>query len=485
MTRPLFVLFLTVFIGLVGFGIIIPLLPFYATSFGASPTVVGLLFASFSAAQLIAAPILGNLSDRIGRRPILLFSLFGTVVSFVLLALANGLVLLFAARIVDGLSGGNITTARAYIADITTPENRAKSYGIIGAGFGLGFTLGPGIGAALAHVSYTAPIWAAAGAVARRDAARLDVAAGNGAASKDRDRRRMAPAARPLHATRPRPRPLGRSRVLDGVCRLSDDVRAVRAAALRLGRHAHRLHPHRVRRDWVHRPGRARRPDHARDRRRAGARRRVVLRGVRVFQPALDCVLEDLGLDRDRPDDELSQALSTTLVGLTTTAEDAPTRPGQFGADTIVRHLVGVDRQHQVLAIAGSPARHASGFLHAQRGSRDSIWCASRRKSAPIGEWRGTEHGGRGMCQLLGTRRPTSARGMPSCRWCGNVLGDVPLVGFFAGGEIARHHLYGYTGILTVFTTLTLSSGRTFLSLDVVTEAAWRDSVDGTRGSPI
>jgi DHA1 family tetracycline resistance protein-like MFS transporter len=162
MTRPLFVLFLTVFIGLVGFGIIIPLLPFYATSFGASPTMVGLMFASFSAAQLVSAPVLGNLSDRIGRRPILLFSLLGTVVSFVILALANSLTLLFAARIVDGLSGGNITTARAYIADITTPENRAKSYGIIGAGFGLGFTLGPGIGAALAHVSYTAPIWAAA-----------------------------------------------------------------------------------------------------------------------------------------------------------------------------------------------------------------------------------------------------------------------------------------------------------------------------------
>jgi DHA1 family tetracycline resistance protein-like MFS transporter len=162
-TRPLFVLFLTVFISLVGFGIIIPLLPFYATQFGASPTMVGLLFASFSAAQLVAAPVLGNLSDRVGRRPILLFSLIGTIASFVVLALANSLALLFVARIVDGLSGGNITTARAYIADITTPENRAKSYGVIGAGFGLGFTLGPGIGAALAHVSYTAPIWAAAG----------------------------------------------------------------------------------------------------------------------------------------------------------------------------------------------------------------------------------------------------------------------------------------------------------------------------------
>jgi DHA1 family tetracycline resistance protein-like MFS transporter len=163
MTRPLFVLFLIVFISLIGFGIIIPLLPFYATAFGASPTMVGLLFASFSAAQLVAAPVLGDLSDRLGRRPILLFSLAGTVASFVVLALANSLLLLFLARIVDGLSGGNITTARAYIADITTPENRAKSYGVIGAGFGLGFTLGPGLGAALAHVSYTAPIWAAAG----------------------------------------------------------------------------------------------------------------------------------------------------------------------------------------------------------------------------------------------------------------------------------------------------------------------------------
>jgi len=162
MSRQLLVLFLTVFISLVGFGIIIPLLPFYATTFGASPTMIGLLFASFSAAQLVAAPVLGDWSDRFGRRPVLLFSLFGTVVSFVMLALAHSLAWLFVARIIDGLSGGNITTVRAYIADITTPENRARSYGIIGAGFGLGFTLGPGIGAALSHVSYTAPIWAAA-----------------------------------------------------------------------------------------------------------------------------------------------------------------------------------------------------------------------------------------------------------------------------------------------------------------------------------
>jgi DHA1 family tetracycline resistance protein-like MFS transporter len=160
--RPLSIIFLTIFVNLVGFGIIIPLLPFYAQTFGASPLVIGLLFASFSLSQLIASPILGDLSDRWGRRPVLIFSLLGTVVSFVMLALATSLSMLFAARIVDGLSGGNITTARAYIADITAEENRAKAFGLLGAAFGLGFIVGPGLGAALSHLSYTAPIWAAA-----------------------------------------------------------------------------------------------------------------------------------------------------------------------------------------------------------------------------------------------------------------------------------------------------------------------------------
>jgi DHA1 family tetracycline resistance protein-like MFS transporter len=160
--RPLSIIFLTIFVNLVGFGIIIPLLPFYAQTFGASPLVIGLLFASFSLSQLVASPILGDLSDRWGRRPVLIFSLLGTVVSFVMLALATSLSMLFAARIVDGLSGGNITTARAYIADITTEENRAKAFGLLGAAFGLGFIVGPGLGAALSRISYTAPIWAAA-----------------------------------------------------------------------------------------------------------------------------------------------------------------------------------------------------------------------------------------------------------------------------------------------------------------------------------
>ena len=162
MSRPLIIIFLTVFVNLVGFGIIIPLLPFYAQTFGASPLVIGLLFASFSLSQLLATPALGVLSDRWGRRPVLIFSLLGTVVSFVMLAVAHSLAMLFAARIVDGLSGGNITTARAYIGDIATEENRARSFGFLGAAFGLGFIIGPALGGLFAQVSYTAPIWAAA-----------------------------------------------------------------------------------------------------------------------------------------------------------------------------------------------------------------------------------------------------------------------------------------------------------------------------------
>jgi MFS transporter, DHA1 family, tetracycline resistance protein len=160
---PLVIIFLTIFVNLVGFGIIIPLLPYYAETFGASPLVIGLLFAVFSLCQLIAAPALGDLSDRYGRRPVLIFSLAGTVVSFVMLALAHSVVMLFAARIVDGLSGGNISTARAYVADITEPRDRARAYGLIGAAFGLGFILGPALSGVLSRVSYTAPIWAAAG----------------------------------------------------------------------------------------------------------------------------------------------------------------------------------------------------------------------------------------------------------------------------------------------------------------------------------
>lgn len=161
MNRPLWAIFLTVLVNLIGFGIVIPLLPFYATSLGASPLEVGLLFASYSACQLVAAPVLGAWSDRWGRRPVLLLSLLGTAVSFALLAVARNVATLFVARVVDGLSGGNISTARAYIADVTPEDDRARSFALIGAAFGIGFVLGPALGGALSHFGYAAPAWAA------------------------------------------------------------------------------------------------------------------------------------------------------------------------------------------------------------------------------------------------------------------------------------------------------------------------------------
>jgi DHA1 family tetracycline resistance protein-like MFS transporter len=163
LTRPLLIIFLTIFVNLIGFGIIVPLLPFYAETFGASPLQIGLLFAVFSLCQLFAAPVLGDWSDKYGRRPILVLSLAGTVVSFVMLALAGSFAMLFLARMVDGLSGGNISTARAYVADVTEPKDRSRAYGLIGAAFGLGFILGPALSGVLAPISITAPIWAAAG----------------------------------------------------------------------------------------------------------------------------------------------------------------------------------------------------------------------------------------------------------------------------------------------------------------------------------
>jgi DHA1 family tetracycline resistance protein-like MFS transporter len=150
---PLIVIFITVFIDLVGFGIVIPVLPYYAegTRFGATPREVGLLFASYSLMQLFFAPVLGRLSDKHGRRPILLISLLGTAVGFLVLGFATTLWMLFLGRIIDGISGGNISTAQAYIADVTTEENRAKGMGLIGAAFGLGFVFGPAIGGVLSR----------------------------------------------------------------------------------------------------------------------------------------------------------------------------------------------------------------------------------------------------------------------------------------------------------------------------------------------
>lgn len=162
---PLLVIFITVFIDLVGFGIVIPVLPFYVegTEFNASPRTVGLLFASYSVMQLVFTPILGRLSDKYGRRPILLVSLIGTGIGFLILGFATTVWMLFAGRIIDGISGGNISTAQAYIADVTTPENRAKGMGLIGAAFGLGFVFGPAIGGLLSRWGNHVPFLFAAG----------------------------------------------------------------------------------------------------------------------------------------------------------------------------------------------------------------------------------------------------------------------------------------------------------------------------------
>lgn len=161
-------LFLIVFIDLLGFGIIIPLLPFYAEYLHADPFTVGLVMATYSLAQLIAAPFWGGMSDRIGRRPVLLITLGGAAASYVWLGFVDSLAALFAARALGGAMAGNISTAFAYMADITTKENRAKGMGLIGAAFGLGFIAGPAIGGLLAGANpatanYSLPAFAAAG----------------------------------------------------------------------------------------------------------------------------------------------------------------------------------------------------------------------------------------------------------------------------------------------------------------------------------
>ena len=162
---PLLVIFITVFIDLVGFGIVIPVLPFYAegTRFNATPRTVGVLFASYSIMQLIFSPMLGRLSDKHGRRPVLLLSILGTSLGFLILGLATTVWMLFLGRIIDGISGGNISTAQAYIADITKKEDRARGMGIIGAAFGMGFVLGPAIGGILSPWGINVPFLFAAG----------------------------------------------------------------------------------------------------------------------------------------------------------------------------------------------------------------------------------------------------------------------------------------------------------------------------------
>ncbi len=163
MQNSLGVIFLTVLIDLIGFGIVIPLLPFYALSFGATSWQIGFLVSSFSLMQFIFNPVWGRISDKIGRRPVILISVFGSFLSYLIFALANSLSVLFVSRMLAGLMGANIATAQAYIADITPPEERAKGMGIVGAGFGIGFVVGPFIGGILSKFGYTVPILFASG----------------------------------------------------------------------------------------------------------------------------------------------------------------------------------------------------------------------------------------------------------------------------------------------------------------------------------
>ena len=146
-----------------GFGIVLPILPYYAEAYGASPLAIGLLFTSYSVMQFLFTPVWGRLSDRRGRRPLILLSLTGSCVGFLIFGLANKLILLFIGRMIAGIAGAIIPTTNAYVADVTTPETRAKGMGLVGVAFGIGFILGPAIGGILAPYGYEkAPLLASA-----------------------------------------------------------------------------------------------------------------------------------------------------------------------------------------------------------------------------------------------------------------------------------------------------------------------------------
>src|ERR1044071_853199 len=165
--KRLLPIFIVVFVDLLGFSIILPLLPYYAKQLQLSDTGIGFLVATYSLCQFIASPILGELSDRYGRRPLLIYSQIGSFLGFLLLGsalhLPYAVVWLFVSRTIDGLSGGNITITQAYISDVTEPQDRAKGYGLIGVAFGLGFLMGPALGGVLFSHGYDLPAYTAAG----------------------------------------------------------------------------------------------------------------------------------------------------------------------------------------------------------------------------------------------------------------------------------------------------------------------------------
>ena len=163
MKSPLLPIFLIVVVDVLGLTIMLPLLPFYAEHFGASPVVVGLLISSYALCQLIAGPVLGQISDQVGRKPVLMVSQLGTFAGFLVLAWAPNLALAFLARVIDGLTAGNLSIAQAYIADVTAPKDRARAFALIGIAFGIGFLIGPGASGYLTHhYGYRVPILCAA-----------------------------------------------------------------------------------------------------------------------------------------------------------------------------------------------------------------------------------------------------------------------------------------------------------------------------------
>ena len=149
---PLFLMALTIFIDFTGFGLVIPLLPFWAEHLGANAVGVGLILTIYSLAQFIFTPILGSLSDRYGRRPVIIASLAIEAISFALSALANTLPFLLIARFIGGLGASNIGSAQAVVSDVTPPKERARGMGLIGAAIGLGFVVGPALGGLLASL---------------------------------------------------------------------------------------------------------------------------------------------------------------------------------------------------------------------------------------------------------------------------------------------------------------------------------------------
>ena len=163
---PLLILLLTVFVDMVAFGIVVPVLPLYTERFHASPFAIGMLLAVYSGMGFIFSPIVGALSDRLGRRSILLMSTIGQATGFFIMGVANLLIWLFVARIIDGIFGANVSVTQAYVADVTPPDDRSRAMGLLGATFGIGFIFGPLIGGVLSQISLSAPFYFAAGLAA-------------------------------------------------------------------------------------------------------------------------------------------------------------------------------------------------------------------------------------------------------------------------------------------------------------------------------